>query len=356
MKVFILSVFILFMPVLLVAQEANEDTSTKELLKPFASKVNADRVNLRIGPGIEFYILGQVDKGRSLVVFDEQDGWAKIRWPHEIGVWVYSDYIKESEGKRAIINGNNVNLRLKGGSNYPILTQLMKGDEVFLTGKKQEKWVELEAPDGLTCWISNDFLSGNIELEDFYENEHNKQAQYAYETLSKRYDRFLMGDKNIDLAELKKEFENIAKYYPLTDYAKLGDQRAMDIEARLGSADINSDERAKEVVELKDKTEDIEKEESIMDEKESAKDTDKKNDINQLKVLEGYIQDVGKFKSRRGAFKLVNDQRSICYLKSSKIRLSRYPYQKVEVKGYWHESNEGILPLLEVVDIRWLDE
>ena len=50
--------------------------------------VKASRVNIRVGPGTKYSIMGQVSAPEELNVLGEEDGWYKIEPPNQTAGWI----------------------------------------------------------------------------------------------------------------------------------------------------------------------------------------------------------------------------------------------------------------------------
>ncbi|WP_210529115.1 SH3 domain-containing protein [Rubellimicrobium arenae] len=93
-------------PVEALAAIAPELTTPREEVVDVASadaagalrRVTGDRVNVRLGPGVEFDVVGQVDAGDMAEVVDRDGGWVRVRMPSgELG-WMSARFLADAEG------------------------------------------------------------------------------------------------------------------------------------------------------------------------------------------------------------------------------------------------------------------
>lgn len=115
------SVLVLF---LLVSSTLASDT-TQYL------SVKGDRVNLRAAARADSEVVGQVSSTNTLTLLgDISEPWVKVATPDNIDLWIYSNLVKD--GKVAV---NNAQVRVGAGLNFNVVGQLQRGDSVTTRGK-----------------------------------------------------------------------------------------------------------------------------------------------------------------------------------------------------------------------------
>lgn len=112
--------FVIALPAICPAQEGPKDK--KEDIFPFVGRLNGDRVNLRIKPEASAYVVTQITQGEDLFVIGQKDDWYEVLYPAKVSFWVYSKYVIDGQ-----INGSQVHVRLGPGVNYPSMIQLETG-------------------------------------------------------------------------------------------------------------------------------------------------------------------------------------------------------------------------------------
>ncbi|MEP0710593.1 N-acetylmuramoyl-L-alanine amidase [Algoriphagus sp.] len=115
--------------------------------------VTATSLNVRTAPsgsaskasGRESALLGAI-----LRVYDESNGWLKIS--NSQSHWVYGKYT--TEVKRATVNANVLRVRSGPGAEFPIVDNLMKSEEVFISTIKGD-WAKFSLEEK---WLSKSYL------------------------------------------------------------------------------------------------------------------------------------------------------------------------------------------------------
>jgi len=101
---------------------------------PFAASITGNDVNIRAGQDINFEVIFQVNEGDKIIVLGKEGDWYKIRVPEGAFAYIHHDFlnIEENEGE---VKGSNVNLRAGAGINYTILGQVNKPDIIEVVDK-----------------------------------------------------------------------------------------------------------------------------------------------------------------------------------------------------------------------------
>ncbi len=125
---------------------------------PYLAEVKTDQVNLRAGPHTNFEVLSQLSKGNEVVVIGKEFEWYKIKLPEQAKSFVNRSYVKEHGGGFGEVTGNRVNIRSSPGPNSSIIGQLNKGDK-FKIVEQVKEWYQIEPVEGLYGWVSEQFLA-----------------------------------------------------------------------------------------------------------------------------------------------------------------------------------------------------
>ncbi|WP_296701126.1 SH3 domain-containing protein [Algoriphagus sp.] len=115
--------------------------------------VTASLLNVREAPnGTAPLVSGReaVQLGSILRIYDESNGWLKIS--NSQSHWVYGRYT--TDVKRATVNANVLRVRSGPGTNFSIVDNLMKSEEVFIS-EEQNGWCKIALEEK---WLSKDYL------------------------------------------------------------------------------------------------------------------------------------------------------------------------------------------------------
>lgn len=146
---------------------------------------NASVLNVRGGPGTDYDIVGKLDEGTKVAIYEQQmignTAWGRIK-----SGWICMDYIVLSNGEDketsstdsflATVTSDNLNIRSGPGTTYDIVGHLGPGDKIQITeiyakgdklwGKTLKGWVSMSyvQMDGSTAGVLN--ISGSITARE----------------------------------------------------------------------------------------------------------------------------------------------------------------------------------------------
>ncbi len=132
----------LAVPFALQAQEA-----------PLMVTVVGDRVNLRNAPELESDVISSATYGERLEARQVQENWVEVVPPENLTVWVYSPLLFEDREVKAPV----LNTRGGPGTNFPVLGQLKRGDQVEVLEESGD-WRKIAVPSAVSLWISRKFV------------------------------------------------------------------------------------------------------------------------------------------------------------------------------------------------------
>lgn len=104
---------------------------------PILGKITTDNLNLRAGPNINYNSFLQLMKGDVIRVAGKKYGWYKIQLPSQVNCYVKAKYLKVYQDK-AVSKVDNLNIRSGPGLNFGIVGQLNKREKVSVKSVKGE--------------------------------------------------------------------------------------------------------------------------------------------------------------------------------------------------------------------------
>src|SRR5437867_5757924 len=123
-----------------------------------------NNVNIRAQPAFSGEIIARLKKGAEVMVLEEitldkpKPGeparWARIRYPTNAHVWVYSVFIDPAD--KTVI-AKRLNLRAGPSENYSVVGRLEHGTVVKELGAKGD-WLEIEPPPDAAAFVAADLL------------------------------------------------------------------------------------------------------------------------------------------------------------------------------------------------------
>lgn len=143
---------------------------------PYTAYVTANAVDVRSGPGKNYYPVLKLRRGQAVEVYrHDPGGWYAIRPPEGAFSWVSAEFIEPGEGHIGLVTGDRVAVRVGtefGDTRNVIQVRLDCGEEVrilearaFQSGSDTRTWYKIAPPAGEFRWISGRYLADHDEAE-----------------------------------------------------------------------------------------------------------------------------------------------------------------------------------------------
>jgi len=138
---------------------------------PYVAEITGDDVNIRSGPGTNYYSCGKLSKGDRVEVVSEQFGWSRIVPPAGSFCWISMQYVSVNLDNPTIgiITGDGV--RVYAGSDYvePMHStseqgRLNRGDKVKLLGEEKDDYYKIAPPSGAYLWVSTQYTKPAVPI------------------------------------------------------------------------------------------------------------------------------------------------------------------------------------------------
>ncbi len=139
-----------------LAAEAEGD----ELSFPYIAEITNDNVNIRSGPGTNYYHCGKLSTGDRVKVIASKYSWSHIVPPADSFSWISKQYVNiEPKSPRiGVVTGDSV--RVYAGSDFlkpmhstTVQLELNKGDKVKLMGEEMDDYYKIAPPTGAYLWV-----------------------------------------------------------------------------------------------------------------------------------------------------------------------------------------------------------
>jgi SH3-like domain-containing protein len=117
--------------------------------------VNADKCNVRSGPGEEFEVIWQVEKYYPVDVIDGKDKWRFFRDVDGDEGWIHEDLLNKLD--TIIIVKDHCNIRSGPGKEHNVTFIAEKGIP-FRVVNRQKEWIEIEHADGDRGWVHSSLV------------------------------------------------------------------------------------------------------------------------------------------------------------------------------------------------------
>ncbi len=136
---------------------------SKVSVTQFVGQINATHVNIRSGPGLSYYAIGQLARGDLIKVTGERNGWYRFAAPAGARCYIARQFVKlGADGSTGTVTGSFVNVRaasaLTPASNYAVVDLLNTGATVSVTGQTP-KYDIIRAPKGTGFYVLAKFIA-----------------------------------------------------------------------------------------------------------------------------------------------------------------------------------------------------
>jgi len=143
---------------------------------PYIAEITGDNVNIRSGPGTNYYQCGKLEAGDRVKVVGSQFSWSRIVPPAGSFSWISKQYVSIDQDNPAIgtVTGNAVRVyagseQLKPIHSTTVLLKFNRGDKVSLMGEEEGDYYKILPPAGTYLWVLTEYINwlgsvGEVEL------------------------------------------------------------------------------------------------------------------------------------------------------------------------------------------------
>ena len=131
---------------------------------PYVAEITADNVNVRSGPGTNYYSCGKLNVADRVKVVGSQFSWSHIVPPASSLSWISKQYVSIdlNNPRTGIVTGDGVRVyagsnRLKPMHSTTVQLKLNKGDTVQLLGEEKGDYYKIAPPAGAYLWVSTKY-------------------------------------------------------------------------------------------------------------------------------------------------------------------------------------------------------
>lgn len=114
--------------------------------------ITATKLNIRVKPGTNYAVVSQVKKGQKVEVLKHDKGWYEIVAPQNTKVYVAASFIQDDKVKK------EVHLRSGPSVAFSSFKTAKPGTKVKIIDKSRKDWYQILPPPGLTAWTSAQYV------------------------------------------------------------------------------------------------------------------------------------------------------------------------------------------------------
>lgn len=361
-KIYSVVVLLIVVVVLGVTNKRIDNNAKGQVKKLKSGKVAVDKLNVRAGVGLNYEVVGNVFKGEVVVIEGEISypgvpAWLKIKAPKNVKLYVSKQFVDKLSGNRGIVKENNVNIRASASVKSTIVNQLNKGEQVIITGKKDD-FYEIKPPRGTSLFVAKtyvdiigDYVAGrDLSKSRLVLSEMEWQNRFRSVTLRATEEH----KKDISIKDYNAYIMELRELHKMAPNDRLKSKASERIAALQGFQALVDSIRGKDSDVKKKLLEDIVARGDRPSEKIPTF-------VNPHPVQEeftykasGYLEGVGLYFGRPAPYKLLNNKQVVCFVRSEKS-LKKYLGKFVEVRGRNYQDGKG-RNILELSDIKILDD
>jgi len=127
---------------------------------PYVAEIIEDNVNIRSGPGTNYYHCGKLNTGDRVKVVASKYSWSHIVPPASSFSWISKQYvsIEPNSPRIGVVTGDAVRVYagsdlLKPMHSTTVQLELNRGDKVDLTGEDLDDYYKIAPPTGAYLWV-----------------------------------------------------------------------------------------------------------------------------------------------------------------------------------------------------------
>jgi len=141
----------------LISKEKGQ--ATKDSKKVFVT-ITATRLNVRLGPGLNNSVLGQLNKGEQVEILEIQNGWYRLLFHQKTG-WIagqYANKVTTSNQPTVAIIHPGTNIRKEPTTLSKIVTIAQKGSQFPIISTEND-WYAIQLPSGQKAYVAGWIVS-----------------------------------------------------------------------------------------------------------------------------------------------------------------------------------------------------
>ncbi|MBF5051220.1 Uncharacterized protein CLAVI_000861 [Candidatus Clavichlamydia salmonicola] len=141
--------------------DSGQIVASTVVFEPFTGSITDNKVRLRTGSSTQSYIAREISLGQAVTVVGEDGDFYKIQPLEDMRGYVFETLVADG-----VVTGKRINIRLFPGLEAPIIGQLTKGQQINITSAAVDQWFEIEIPSMCHFYLAKQFVEkkGSIHL------------------------------------------------------------------------------------------------------------------------------------------------------------------------------------------------
>jgi uncharacterized protein YgiM (DUF1202 family) len=132
---------------------------------PYICEVTGTELNVRSGPGMNFYSCGKISSPLRVIVAEQKFTWVRILPPPGSFSWIFKQYVQTDANKPdvGIVTSDNVRVYAGAENIEPMRSDsiqitLTKGQKVRIIGQAVGDYYKIAPPEGASLWTSSQYI------------------------------------------------------------------------------------------------------------------------------------------------------------------------------------------------------
>ncbi|MBN1787347.1 MAG: hypothetical protein JW806_03025 [Sedimentisphaerales bacterium] len=132
---------------------------------PYVGEITGTQVNIRSGPGMNYYSCGRISSPDRVIAVGQEYSWSQILPPPGSFSWIFKQYVQVDANKPQIGIVNADNVRVYAGSDEvepmrsdSVQLLLTRGQKVQILGDAVGDYYKITPPKGATLWTTSQYI------------------------------------------------------------------------------------------------------------------------------------------------------------------------------------------------------
>jgi SH3-like domain-containing protein len=146
--------------------QPNEPTTEANAVKfPFVGEITGNEINVRSGPGMNYYSCGKISAPLRVVVVNQKYSWSNILPPPGSFSWIFRQSVQTDANNPnvGIVNADNVRVYAGSDEIEPMRSDsvqilLANGQKVQIIGEAVGDYYKISPPEGATLWTTSQYI------------------------------------------------------------------------------------------------------------------------------------------------------------------------------------------------------
>jgi hypothetical protein len=194
---------------------------TVSFFEPFTGKVLKNKVRLRLQPSFEGAILREFNRNDLVIAVGELDDFYAVEPPADMKAFVFRTYILDH-----VVEGSNVNVRLKPDLEAPVVAQLHSGDRIEggIIDPNHPKWLQIKIPTNVQFYIAKDYIEkvGDKHFMTRLEKKREEVSRLLSTTEEMHKNEMHKPFDQVGIEGIKANYAQIIHHY--TEFPELGER------------------------------------------------------------------------------------------------------------------------------------